>query len=887
MVADRSTSSSPDEAGAPRFHSMTAGAVADHLAVDPVRGVSGGEATARLARYGRNLIEEKPGRSVAAMVVAQFADFMILVLIAAAAISGVVGDIKDTAVIIAIVVVNAVIGFTQEFRAERTLTALKKLAPTRAVVVREGKDVAVDPAEIVPGDVVVLEAGNQVPADLRLVDVHQLRLSEAALTGESVAVDKATAALATDDLALGDRRNMAFKGTTVTYGRGRGIAVATGMATELGRVARLLGRGARGQTPLQQRLTQFGTWLAVAVLAICAIIFIAGLVRGEPVVLMFLTAVSLAVAAIPEALPATVTISLAFGARKMAALNALARRLAAVETLGSVTFICSDKTGTLTLNEMRVDEAVTAEGIRAAADLKADGEPWSSLLTAAALNNDAHLGQDGDFFGDPTEVALVRAAAERTIDPAALAARLPRVGEVGFDSERKRMTTIHADGDGCVAYTKGAPETVIGRCERVLAADGEAAIDRHHWLGEAERMADQGLRVLAVTERRWPQPPALAAPEAVESDLTLLGLIGIIDPPRPEAKEAVRLCRSAGITPVMVTGDHRATARAIALRLGIMAADERVITGRELAAMSDEELTAQIASVRVFARVDPAQKIRVVEALQRQGEFVAVTGDGVNDAPALRRADIGVAMGKIGTDVAREVAGLVLLDDNFATIVAAVREGRRIYDNLRKVIKYIMTGNSAEILTIFLAPFLGLPIPLLPIQILWINLVTDGLPALAMTAEPEEDNVMQRPPRPPRESVFAGGLWQHMIWVGLLMSGVSLAAQAYGIRIGSPGWQTMVFSVLTLAQAVQVLAIRSDRTSLFRQGLASNRPMLGAVGLIFVLQLAIIYVPALNPIFNTTPLTAGELVLCLAMAMIVFTAIEVEKWLVRRGVIRR
>jgi Ca2+-transporting ATPase len=878
VAADRTTGA---------YHTLDVAQLAAGLDVDPEQGLAGGEAATRLSRYGGNVIEEKPRRSALAMIVSQFADFMILVLMAAAAISGVVGDVKDTVVIVAIVVVNAVIGFTQEFRAEKALSSLKQLVPEQAVVVRDGRHVEVRAAEIVPGDVVVLEAGAQVPADLRLTDARQVRIGEAALTGESVPVDKGVDALVGDDLPLGDRRNMAYKGTTVTYGRGRGIAVATGMATELGKVAELLDAGLDTQTPLQQRLAQFGKWLALVILAICAVIFAAGLLRGEPAVLMFLTAVSLAVAAIPEALPATVTIALAFGARKMADLNALVRRLSAVETLGSVTFICSDKTGTLTRNEMQVDEIVTAEGTHRQPHLKVWGEPWVSLFAAAALNNDAHAGEDGAYFGDPTEVALSEAALAQGLDLADLSARFPRAGELVFDSDRKRMTTIHPSDGGYVAYTKGAPEAVIGRCTAMLTAEGRDAIDARSWLAEAERMAEQGLRVLAVAERHWPGLPQTGEADAVESDLVLLGLIGIIDPPRPEALEAVRLCQSAGITPVMITGDHPATARAIAVRLGIMERNAPVVAGAELAVMPDAALGRCLADTRVFARVDPAQKIRVVEALQKRGEFVAVTGDGVNDAPALNRADIGVAMGKIGTDVAREVSGLVLLDDNFATIVAAVREGRRIYDNLRKVIKYIMTGNAGEIWTIFLAPFLGLPIPLLPIQILWVNLVTDGLPALAMTAEPEERNIMQRPPRPPQESAFAGGVWQHMLWVGGMIGGVTLAAQAYAIGSGSPDWQTIAFTVLTFAQGFQALAIRSDRLSLFQQGLLSNTPMLGAVGLIFVLQLVIIYVPALNPIFNTTPLTAGELAFAVGMAAIVFVALEAEKWLVRVGLIRR
>jgi len=536
---------------------------------------------------------------------------------------------------------------------------------------------------------------------------------------------------------------------------------------------------------------------------------------------------------------------------------------------------------------MQVDIICTAEGSKRQPNLIPDAEPWASLLAAMALNNDAHQAEDGSFFGDPTEVALKRAAAEQGINLRELTDRVPRLAEFAFDSVRKRMTTIHPAETGWIAYVKGAPEAVIDGCTGVVSANGHQPIDKAKWLADAERMAGDGLRVLAIAERRLDAMPESAEPGEVEQALSLLGLVGLVDPPRPEAVDAVRSCQTAGITAVMVTGDHPATARAIALRLGMLEGGGSVVSGVELGAMSDHDLADQITSIRVYARVDPAQKIRVVEALQARGEFVAMTGDGVNDAPALKRADIGVAMGKAGTDVAREAASLVLLDDNFATIIAAVREGRRIYDNIRKVIKFIMTGNSAEIWTIFLAPFLGLPIPLLPIHILWINLVTDGLPALAMATEPEERGLMHRPPRPPGESVFAGGMWQHMVWVGLLIGGISLLTQAYAIGIGSPRSQTMVLTVLTVAQLVHVLAIRSDRVSLFRLGLFSNIPLLGAVVLTFVLQMAVIYVPALNPILNTDPLAASELLFCIGISLIVFIAVEAEKWLVRSGRLRR
>ncbi|HSN38626.1 MAG TPA: calcium-translocating P-type ATPase, PMCA-type [Burkholderiales bacterium] len=864
----------------PAWHCLDSGEIARTLGTDPAQGLTAEAAVQRLARYGRNELREGRRRAPWRILLDQFADFMIVVLIAAAVVSGVIGEPQDTIAIFAILVLNAVIGFVQEYRAERAMAALKRIAAPSASVLRTGRRIMLPVHELVPGDVVLLEAGNVVPADLRLTEAVRLRVNESALTGESAPVEKSVAALRDADAPLGDRRNMGYKGTIVSYGRGRGIVVASGMATELGRIATLLAGEEGSKTPLQKRLTRFGSRLAIAVLAICAIIFITGLLRGEPPVLMFLTAVSLAVAAIPEALPAVVTISLALGAYKMVQKNALIRRLPAVETLGSITYICSDKTGTLTENRMRV-EVCYAGGMMLRPDAGANATA-QRLFTAMALCNDV-IATGGGISGDPTEVALYEAAARAGFDKAMLEAASPRLAELPFDSERKRMTTFHRLGDEIVAFSKGAPETLLRRCAWQLDAAGRAPLDRDSLDQATERMAADGLRVLAVAYRAWPELPDLKDGPAIERDLVFVGLVGMIDPPRREAEEAVAMCRSAGITPVMITGDHPATARAVARRLGIIADGGEVMTGRQLAHLSDEDLAPRIQHVRVYARVDPEQKIRIVRTLQERGEYVAMTGDGVNDAPALKRADIGVAMGRGGTDVAREAADMVLLDDNFATIVSAVRAGRRIYDNIRRFIKYALTTNSGEIWIIFLAPFLGLPIPLLPLHILWINLVTDGLPGLALAAEPEERGIMKRPPRPPQESIFAHGMWQHIIWVGLLMGGIVLGIQAWAYHAGSAHWQSMVFTALTLAQLAHVLAIRSERDSLFSMGLWSNRLLLVAVVATTALQLAILYVPALNRIFKTAPLDAGELALCVAGAAAIFAAVEIEKWMVRNS----
>jgi Ca2+-transporting ATPase len=881
-----------------QWHIMTKEDALGALSSDPVNGLSPEEAHARLIRYGPNELLGKGRKHPLLMLLDQFKDFMIIVLIAAAVVSGFIGEASDTVAIIVIVLLNAVIGFAQEYRAEKAISALKKMAVPWATVIRDGKPSDIPAIDIAPGDIVLLEAGKVVPADLRIIEAAQLRVEEAALTGESVPVEKNAKPLKDRHLPLGDRKNMAYKGTFVTYGRGAGVAVATGMDTELGKIASMLQEEKQVRTPLQRRLAVFGQKIALAVIAISAVVFAAGVLRGEDTLLMLLTAISLAVAAIPEALPAVVTVSLALGAKKMVRQKALIRSLPAVETLGSVTYICSDKTGTLTLNKMSVEEFFTDGRTLSRAeiapgsieDAKGLKDPLAILLAAIGLSNDTKLDPSGKPLGDPTEVALFEIASEKDFHKARLEEVFPRIAEIPFDSERKMMTTFHKWPDQTpltnngkfVSFTKGAIEALTERAEMVLTSGGLRGKDPLKINSANEKMSSEGLRVLGIAMRLWDELPQDVSSENVETGLTLLGLVGMVDPPREEAKEAVSLCKTAGIKPVMITGDHPLTARAIAARLGIFGGDARgIITGRELESLPMEEFEERVEHIRVYARVAPEQKLKIIKGLQDRGQFVAMTGDGVNDAPALKRANIGIAMGVTGTDVAKEAAHMILLDDNFSTIVRAVKEGRRIFDNIRKFIRYTMTSNSGEIWTIFLAPFLGLPVPLLPIHILWINLVTDGLPGLALAMEPAEKEIMRKPPRPPEESIFAHGLGMHIIWVGFLMGAVSIFTQAVSIRLDYH-WQTMVFTVLCLNQMGHVLAIRSERESLLTTGLLSNKPLLGAVLLTFFLQMATVYVPFLNPIFRTEPLTSEELVVTLALSMVVFIAVEIEKFVWRR-----
>jgi len=827
----------------------------------------------RLLEYGKNEIEDQKKKPILIMLLRQFADFMILILIASAIISGLLGDLIDTIIIFAIIIINAIVGFVQEYRAEKAMEALKSMAASIAKVIRFGHTIEIPAVDLVPGDLIILEAGNIIPADVRFLKTFQLKVDESTLTGESHNVEKSNDVLFDREYALGDRINMGFKGTNVTNGRALAYVVATGMNTELGRIAKLI-QSAELTTPLQKRLASFGKRLSVVILLICIVVFTIGWLRGENVLVMLLTSISLAVAAIPEALPALVTIALAFGAKRLVKNNALIRKLPAVETLGSVTYICTDKTGTLTLNKMTVQEYFEV----ALEDSVLSCFENNALFSAMALNNDVTQDNNQKWLGDSTEVALVQYAFERNSKRFELEKTMPRIAELPFDSTRKCMTTFHKYGNNVIAITKGAVDVLfpkLGLNQQIKLPEFEK---------KANQMAEKGYRVLGYAIKWLPELPVDLNSDSVENSFQLLGFAGMIDPPRAEAMQAVAQCKQAGIIPVMITGDHELTATAIAKKIGIISDDsDLVLSGSALSSLSEIDFEACVEKVKVYARVNPEQKLKIVKALQAKNQFVAMTGDGVNDAPALKNADIGIAMGINGTEVSKEASHMILLDDNFATIVVAVKHGRRIFDNILKFIKYTMTSNSGEIWVIFLAPFFLLPIPLLAVHILWINLVTDGLPGLALASEPAEENIMTRSPRNPKQNIFAGDMAKHIVWVGLLMGLISLGMQAWAIQNKNMHWQTMVFTVLCFSQMGHVMAIRSDRESLFKIGLFTNKPLLGALLLTVVLQLGLIYIPFLNTIFRTAPLSIAELSITIAVSSIVFWAVELEKWLKRNS----
>lgn len=901
------------------WHALEVPVIEQELNTNLVFGLAAADIPARIAAYGPNELQEKGGISPLKLLISQFTNTMVLILIAAAVISGLLGKTTETFAIGAIVVLFALLGFMQEYKAEKAMAALKRLSVPVVRVRRNGQLLELSARDLVPGDVVLLEAGNAVPADLRIVESVNLRVQEAALTGESEPVEKHPDSLQQANAPLGDRRNMAYLGTLVTYGRGTAVVVGTGMATELGKIATLLQTVASSLTPLQQRLEKVGLQLAIGGVAVAVMVMLIGLLNGEALDDMFLTAVSVAVAVVPEGLPAVVTVTLALGAQRMLRRSALIRKLPAVETLGSVTTICSDKTGTLTENRMTltiIDVAGQYISLQDSAGYPKDMQGAQAgilknqpieiglALAAGALCNDASLQPDPETgrylpIGDPTEGALLVAASQVNLHKNELETAMPRVGELPFDSVRKCMTTVHrlpsspdtlppilrvlaSTSAGFVAFTKGAVDGLLPLCSHFWL-NGAAIPINEQWRQRIdaahEQIAQNGMRVLGIALRL--QNDAIPR----EDNLMFIGLAGMIDPPRPEVKKAVETCKNAGIRPVMITGDHPLTARFIAHDLGI-SDNNRVKTGNDLNGMTPEELAAVVREISVYARVTPEHKLRIVEALQAQGEVVAMTGDGVNDSPALRKADIGIAMGITGTDVSKEASEMVLLNDNFATIVAAVEEGRSIYDNIRRFVKFSIAGNIGKVLVMLLAPVAGIHVALLPLQLLWLNLLTDGLLGLGLGLEPAEKGTMKRPPRLPQESIFSGGMGVHVIFAG---SAIGLMALGAGLLYFDPDnaddrrWQTIFFTSLAFMQMGQALASRSTQASLFSMGLLTNPVLLGLVVLTVILQLLVVYVPFLERVFQVTALQWDEMLLCAALGVATFLLLEVEKlWSGRR-----
>ncbi|TCW41994.1 Ca2+-transporting ATPase [Thermohydrogenium kirishiense] len=824
--------------------------ISSNLKTDVNNGLSTEEAKKRLEKYGPNNLSEKKKRTVLSMLLDQFKDYMVIILIIASIVSLFLGEITDAVIILFIILLNAFLGMIQENNAEKSLESLKKLSAPVSRVLRDGKVIEIESQYLVPGDVVFLEAGNFVPADGRIIESANLKIDESALTGESIASEKIAGKLSDKNLNIGDRINMVYMGTIVTYGRGLFVVTETGMDTEMGKIAKMLDNEDKVKTPLQIKLEQLGKYLGTGALIICAIIFIIGVMEKRPVFDMFMTSVSLAVAAIPEGLPAIVTITLALGVQKMIKRNAIIRKLPAVETLGSANVICSDKTGTLTQNKMTVVKIYTdfeELDLNDHYDNKAD-----FLLECSTLCTDAFIDDKGKSFGDPTEVAIVSAFEKNLSKKSDLENKYPRVAEIPFDSDRKMMTTIHkAHGNNYKVITKGAFDNVIERCKYILK-DGKIENltddDKSKIKLENEKLGNNALRVLAISYKNTDDIPERLSSDDVEKDLIFIGLLGMIDPPREEVKDSVKICKMAGIKPVMITGDHKITAMAIAKELGILNKGDMAVTGRELEAMTDDELYKKVKDISVYARVSPEHKMRIVKAWQRNNAVVAMTGDGVNDAPALKQADIGAAMGITGTDVAKDSADMVLTDDNFATIVAAIEEGRTIYENIKKSIHYLLSCNIGEILVLLIATLAGMPMPLKPIHILWVNLVTDSLPALALGVEPADKDIMTKKPRPKNENIFADGLMFRIPIEGIMIGLVSFIAFLFGLRENLTNARTMAFAVLTFSQLSQAMNARSNK-SIFKVGLFKNRYMVLALAVSIFLQLVVILTP-LNAIFD-------------------------------------
>ncbi len=856
------------------WHTLTGDEALIQLRSDGVRGLSAAEAQSRLQELGLNALQEAKKSPWWSIFFSQFQDFMVLVLMGATVVSFFLGEVGDAITIVAIVIMNAILGFVQEYRAEKSVETLKALTAPEARVIRDGSLKSIPAEELVPGDILAFEAGDRVAADCRLLQIFDLQTDEAPLTGESQMVSKNTDPLSRPDIPVADRRNMVYMGTTIARGRGTGLVVETGMQTEMGNIANLIRDALEDQTPLQRRLEHLGKILVYLSLLIVAVVVVTGLFRGEPLYQMFLTGVSLAVAAIPEGLPAIVTIALALGVQRMIKAHAIVRRLPAVETLGCTTVICTDKTGTLTKNQMTVTKIWTDNDF---IDIDYDlpeatnfSPTLLKLLRASVYCNNAHI-NEGDPFnpdqakGDPTEIALLWGAINCRINLENLYREEVRLHEIPFESDRQRMVVMTVDGHRKhTIYVKGSPDVMLGLCRYI--EDRGKVVSLTRAMREKIRsinddMADKALRVLAVAYR---SASANDPKEHWEEELVLLGLVGMMDPPRPEAIQAMHDAKRAGLKTVMITGDHPKTARAIGEAMGMSIGPNEIITGPDLDTLTDIDLAQRITTIRIFARVSPPHKLRVVRAWKSRGEIVAMTGDGVNDAPALKEADIGVAMGKTGTDVSKEAAAMILTDDNFATIVRAIEEGRAIYDNIRKFIRYLLSCNVGEVLVMFLAAFLGLPLPLLPIQILFVNLVTDGLPAMALGVDPPGPGVMDRPPRPPQESIFARGLAQKIGFRGILIGLSTLlvfiwSLQAWGMGLREA--RTMALATLILSQLFHVFDARAEDRSFLEVGLFSNLWAVGAVLSSVVMLLAIIYLPSLRELFKTDPLGAMDWVI--------------------------
>ncbi|MDD5348134.1 MAG: calcium-translocating P-type ATPase, SERCA-type [Candidatus Omnitrophica bacterium] len=895
-----------------RYWRQKADEVSQNLNTDITSGLSLTEAQARLVKFGPNALKEKKGINPFRMFLEQFNDFIIWVLIAAALISGFLKEWIDALAIIGIVILNAIMGFVQEFRAEKALAALKKLSSPQSKVIRQGAHTLVPSAELVPGDLIELEAGDHVPADGRISwHTSNFAVQEASLTGESVPVTKISAALEAKEIGLADRVNTVFMGTAAVSGKARALVTDTGMATELGKIAAMIQAVERESTPLQKKLEEFGKWIVYVCFVLVAMVFVLGVFRGgwskENVLAMFLTSVSLAVAAIPEGLPAVVTIALALGVQRMVKRHALIRKLPSVETLGCAQVICSDKTGTLTRNEMTVQAVYAAGKVFRVSGVgyEPQGEflveersvnprefaGLSKALECAVLCNGATLvKEEGDFkiVGDPTEGALLTAAAKAGIDKKDAEGEHPFVEEIPFDSDRKKMTIIRkAKEGGFIAYVKGAPDILLADCVSVEHNGASRPLtdaDREKILGLNSDFANQAMRVLAVAVRRFDTQPREYQPAAIEKDLVFLGLFAMIDPPRDEVRQAIKVCKAAGIQPVMITGDHKDTAVAIARQLGFFDASARAVSGEELDRIPDEDFNREILHIPVYARVSPEHKLRIVKTWRKIGRVVAMTGDGVNDAPAVKEADIGVAMGITGTDVTKEVSDMVITDDNFASIVAAVEEGRGIYDNIKKFIHYLLSCNAGEILVMFLSSLIGWPMPLLPIHILWVNLVTEGLPALALGVDPVEPNIMKRPPRPSREPVIRKDQALMMLFQGAFIAFCSLLAFWYVLSVENEGIgraRTAAFIVLSCAQLFHALNCRSSTESLFKLGVFSNMSLILADLVSFGLQMAVVYAPFAQKIFKTEPLGLYDWLMVVVVSSFPLWAMEIMKVFLR------